>query len=223
MNTRPRIGLDRILADLGTTLLSLAAGEPQAVGDLSGVAIYDRYDNTLMPPGSIVLGVGVRDPAATAALLDEAGRAAAAALIIRAPAVVDDAVRAAVGRSRVVLLELANGASWTQVAALLRSMLAVGQVAGAGPEALGGVPAGDLFALANAVSALLDAPLTIEDMGSRVLAFSGLQESGDQSRVETILGRQVPPRYTALLEERGAFREVHRSNRPVLTTPPRAR
>jgi hypothetical protein len=221
MTTCPRTSLDRVLADLGTTLLDLAAGDPHAAGAVSGVTIYDRYDDTLMPPGSIVLGVGVRDPAETAALLDEIGRAAAAALIVRAPAVVDDAVRAAVGRSKVVLLGLAHGASWTQVAALLRSMLAEGQVDGAGPEALGGVPAGDLFALASAVSALVDAPLTIEDTSSRVLAFSGLQESGDQSRVETILGRQVPPRYTALLEERGVFREVYRSDRPVFVDPAR--
>lgn len=217
----PRTSLDRILADLGTTLLDLAAGDPHAAGAISSVTIYDRYDDTLTPPGSIVLGVGVHDPAETAAVLDELGRAAAAALIVRGPAIVDDAVRAAVGRSRVVLLVLARGASWTHLAALLRSMLAEGQVDGAGPEALGGVPAGDLFALANALSALVDAPLTIEDTSSRVLAFSGHQESGDQSRIETILGRQVPPRYTALLEERGVFREVYRSDRPVFVDPAR--
>lgn len=221
MTMLPRTSLDRILADLGATLLDLAAGDPHAAGAVSSVTIYDRYDDTLTPPGSIVLGVGVRGPAETAALLDEVGRTAAAALIVRAPAVVDDAVRAAVGRSGVVLLGLAHGASWTHVAALLRSMLAEGQVDGAGPEALGGVPAGDLFALANAVSALVDAPLTIEDTSSRVLAFSGLQESGDQSRIETILGRQVPPRYTALLEERGVFREVYRSAGPVYVDPAR--
>jgi DNA-binding PucR family transcriptional regulator len=69
-----------------------------------------------------------------------------------------------------------------------------------GPETLGGLPSGDLFAVANAVAALIDAPVTIEDRSSRVLAFSGRQDEADRSRVETILGRQVPERYSRMVE-----------------------
>jgi hypothetical protein len=98
---------------------------------------------------------------------------------------------------------------------MLRSLLAEDDIGGTIPEGLGGIPAGDLFAVANAVSALLDAPVTIEDPSSRVLAFSGRQEEADQGRIETILGRQVPERYLRLLEERGVFRELYRSERPV--------
>ena len=71
-----------------------------------------------------------------------------------------------------------------------------------------GCPSGDLFAVANAVASLLDAPITIEDRNSRVLAFSGRQDEADPSRVETILGRQVPERYSRILNERGVFREL---------------
>ena len=111
---------------------------------------------------------------------------------------------------------LTRGASWAQLAALLRSLLAEGDVGvAAEPEMLGGMPAGDLFALANAVAALLDAPVTIEDRNSRVLAFSGRQDEADPSRVETILGRQVPERYARMLVERGVFGELNRSDRPV--------
>src|SRR6185295_16844706 len=70
-------------------------------------------------------------------------------------------------------------------------------------------------ALANAVGALLDAPVTIEDRASRVLAFSGHQEESDPGRVETILGRQVPDRYARMLHERGAFRELFHGDEPV--------
>jgi hypothetical protein len=52
-----------------------------------------------------------------------------------------------------------------------------------------------------------------------VLAFSGRQDEADPSRVETILGRQVPERYSRILTERGVFRELHRSDRPVFISP----
>ncbi|MBB5836664.1 PucR family transcriptional regulator [Kribbella italica] len=81
------------------------------------------------------------------------------------------------------------------------------------------MPSGDLFALANATAALLDAPVTIEDRNSRVLAFSGRQDEADIARVETVLGRQVPQRYSRLLAELGIFRELHRTDLPVHVPP----
>jgi len=102
---------------------------------------------------------------------------------------------------------------------MLRAVLAEGDVGVSEPESLGGLPSGDLFALANAVAALLDAPVTIEDRSSRVLAFSGRQDEADPSRVETILGRQVPEKYARILAERGVFEELYRSDRPVLVDP----
>ena len=126
---------------------------------------------------------------------------------------------AAAAESGVALLALTRGASWAQLAALLRSLLAEGDVGEAGPQTLGGMPSGDLFALANAIAALLDAPVTIEDRSSRVLAYSGRQDEADSSRVETILGRQVPERYSRMLAERGVFRELYRSDEPVYVEP----
>jgi hypothetical protein len=102
---------------------------------------------------------------------------------------------------------------------LLRSLLAEGDIGVAEPESLGGLPSGDLFAVANAVAALLNAPVTIEDRSSRVLAFSGRQDEADASRVETIIGRQVPERYAQMLTERGVFRELYRSEHPVVVNP----
>ena len=102
---------------------------------------------------------------------------------------------------------------------MLRSLLAEDDVGAAEDQSLGGLPSGDLFAVANAIASLLDAPITIEDRSSRVLAFSGRQDEADPSRVETILGRQVPERYSRILTERGVFRELHRSDRPVFISP----
>jgi DNA-binding PucR family transcriptional regulator len=204
----PRTGLARVLDDLGTTLIDLVRGDPSRATDIGGVVIHDPDDDQALPPSALVLGVGVRDPAKILGLLD-----GAAALVVRGPVVVSDELAVAVDRSGVALLGLAPGASWTQLAAMLRSLLAEGEVDPS--ETLGGVPAGDLFALANAVASLISAPVTIEDRSSRVLAFSGRQDEADSSRVETILGRKVPPRYTRMLEARGVFQRLYRSDQAV--------
>ena len=221
MTKRPHASLHRVLDDLGATLLELVCGVGGADSDeIGGVAIHDPVDEPTLPRRALVLGVGVHAPADTAALLASLGRHDAAGLVLRSPVTVTAEVTAAVTASGVPLLGLTRGASWTQLAALLRSLLAEGDVGDDGVETLGGIPSGDLFSVANAVAALIDAPVTIEDRSSRVLAFSGRQDEADPSRVETILGRQVPERYSRLLTERGVFRDLYRSDQPVYVEPP---
>ena len=216
MTARPRASLGRVLDDLGATLLELVHGD--ADGDdvaIGGIVIHDPVDEELLPAHALVLGVGLSTPEEIARVIRELGSQKARGLVVRAPVPADPALRAAVDETGVVLLALTPGASWTQVVAMLRSLVAVGDVGVAEPETLGGLPAGDLFALANAIAALVDAPVTIEDRSSRVLAFSGRQDEADPSRIETVLGRQVPERYSRMLTERGVFRDLYRSDRPI--------
>ncbi|HEV2782748.1 MAG TPA: helix-turn-helix domain-containing protein [Actinophytocola sp.] len=219
-NRQPHASLGRVLDDLGATLLELVCGDPDRPGDIGGVAIHDPIEEPALPRHALVLGVGLRRPEEIARLLADLGRHEACALVVRAPVTRSDELAAAARESGVALLGLTRGASWAQLAAILRSLLAEGDVGDAGPETLGGIPSGDLFALANAIAALIDAPVTIEDRGSRVLAFSGRQHEADPSRVETILGRQVPERFARMLAERGVFRELYRSDAPVYVEPP---
>jgi hypothetical protein len=209
-----------VLDDLGATLLELVHGDADKPGDMGGVAIHDPLEEPVLPQHALVLGVGLREPDEIARLLRTLGRQDAAGLVVRSPVPHTDTLRAAAAESGVALIGLARGASWAQLAALLRSLLAEGDVGDAGPQTLGGMPSGDLFALANAIGALLDAPVTIEDRSSRVLAYSGRQDEADSSRVETILGRQVPERYSRLLADRGVFRDLYRSDEPVWVEPP---
>ncbi|MCM4082664.1 PucR family transcriptional regulator [Paractinoplanes hotanensis] len=220
MSQQPRGSLGRVLDDLGATLLDLVHGEVVSSERIAGIAIHDPFDEPHLPRPALVLGVGLREPAEIAGLLRALGPHGAAGLIVRAPVPAGDELRAAAHESGVALLALTRGASWAQLAALLRSMLSQGDVGDAGPEMLGGLPSGDLFALANAVAALVDAPVTIEDPDSRVLAFSGRQEEADESRVETILGRQVPERFARVLSRAGVLRDLHHSADPVFITPP---
>ncbi len=222
MTMRPHASLHRVLDDLGWTLLELVCAAPAGAGpdEIGGVAIHDPADEPALFRRALVLGVGVHAPEDAAALLATLGKYEAAGLVLRSPVNVTAEVTAAVQASGVPLLGLTRGASWTQLAAMLRSLLAEGDVGDDGAETLGGIPSGDLFSVANAVAALIDAPVTIEDRSSRVLAFSGRQDEADPSRVETILGRQVPERYSRLLTERGVFRDLYRSDQPVYVEPP---
>jgi hypothetical protein len=219
MKMRPQPSLRRVLDDLGATLLELVCGDAAAVDEIGGVAIHDPVDEPVLPRRALVLGVGIRSAEEAAELLAVLGKHEAAGLVLRSPAPLSDEVTAAVETSGVPLLGLTRGASWTQLAALLRALLSEGDIGDDGQETLGGLPSGDLFSVANAVAALIDAPVTIEDRSSRVLAFSGRQDEADQSRVETILGRQVPERYSQLLTELGVFRELYRSEGPVYVVP----
>ncbi|WP_344042525.1 PucR family transcriptional regulator [Nocardioides panacihumi] len=218
MSQRPRASLGRVLDDLGDSLLELVAGDPAHDGEIGGIVIHDPDDEPVQPPAALVLGVGV---AATALpeLVRDVGRRGGVGLIVRAPVVLTPRLEAAVRDARLALIGLRRGATWAQLTALLRSLLAEGDLGPAEAESIGGLPSGDLFAVANAVGALLDAPVTIEDRSSRVLAFSGRQDEADPSRVETIIGRQVPERYAKMLTDLGVFRELYREHRPVVVNP----
>lgn len=219
METWPRASLSRVLDDLGSTLLELVHGDPGRVKDIGGIVIHDPMDEPVLPPHALVLGVGLQGEDDVADLLLKLGKEHAGGLVVRAPAPATATVRAAVDQSGVVLLGLTRGASWTQIAAMLRSLLAEGDVGVGEPEILGGMASGDMFALANAVAALIDAPITIEDRSSRVLAFSGRQEEADRGRVQTILGRQAPEHFSRAMSERGVFRELYRSDQPLYIEP----
>ncbi|GFJ96300.1 PucR family transcriptional regulator [Phytohabitans rumicis] len=205
-----RLDLTRILDNLGATLLAAAGGDPRTAGPVGGVAIYDPVDEPVLPPGALVLGVGVTGADRVADLLRRVAAQGAAALVVRAPVEVDGGVRQAVAETGVVLLGLAPGASWAQIHALLRSLTAEAEPAG-----LDAFAGDDLFAVANAICALIDAPVTIEDTESRVLAFSARQDEADHIRIETILGRKVPEPYAQKDAERGAFQRLYRTDGPV--------
>ena len=139
MNMRPRASLGRVVDDLGATLLDLVHGEPDSPEDIGGIVIHDPVDDPVLPPHALVLGVGLHDPDEIARLLADLGKQQTAALILRAPVPTDGVVAAAAERSGVVVLGLTRGASWAQLAAMLRSLLAEGDVGVDQPETLGGI------------------------------------------------------------------------------------
>jgi hypothetical protein len=205
--------LQHLVDDLGTTLLEVIEAPGPLDAEVTGVTIFDPIDDLLVSPGDLLLGVGLAAEADITALIRQLSVPHAAGLVIKTPDAVSDALRDTVRSNEVPLLGLTRAASWFHVAVLLRSLL--DRSALIGEAHLADSPAGDLFAFANAVSALVDAPVTIEDRSSRLLAFSGGQEEADRGRIETILGRHMPSSHCRMLEERGTFRDLYRSKRPI--------
>ena len=207
------------MQDLGTTLLSLLAGDPATIGDVGTVVIHDPADPAPLGSRAFVLGVGLSNPAAVHDLLPKLQRDGAVALVVREPFEVDAGLRSAVQDAQIVLFGLAPGAVWHQLTTLLSVSLAEANETSLAPDTLGTIPTGDLFGVANAICALVDAPITIEDRNSRVVAFSDRQDEADFVRIESILGRRTPDHYAREDELRGAMRAIRSAARPVYLEP----
>ncbi|GAA3659093.1 PucR family transcriptional regulator [Microbacterium marinilacus] len=205
--------LARVLEELGSTFLSDLAPVPDPERRVGGVVVYDPLDDQAVADGAVVLGVGLAGGSALRAVLADAGDRNASAIVLREPVELDEASIAAAGQHGIALLGLTRGASWMQLSAMVQALLAE-RDDDQPQDAIGGLPGGDLFTLANAIAALLDAPITIEDRNSRVLAFSARQDEADPQRIETILERQVPERYARMLTETGFFKRLYSSDVP---------
>lgn len=195
--------MSRLVEAFGTTLVRVLSS-PTSPGDVLDVAIFDAEDPLSASAGDLVLGVGVRDWEAIVSLAERLADRRAAGLVVKAPELDRPPTPLP---ANLTLLGLATDASWSYVTFLVRTLL----VASAGRVD----PGEDLFGLADVVSALVDAPVTIEDKASQVLAFSGRQDETDEGRRDTILGRQVPDRYRQLLEDRGVFRRLAQTSDPI--------
>ncbi|MGA5563557.1 PucR family transcriptional regulator [Streptomyces platensis] len=197
-----------LVEDLGSTVLRLAIERGDPDQPLTGVAIHDGATADQLEPGSVVLGVGVHGDAALREFAADMAAAGARAIVVKGP------LPAAFDDCPLPVVEVNPGASWLHIAATVRERLldrARGQ--------LRSDDTGDLFSVANTISALLGAPVTIEDRSSAVLAWSAGQDRTDEARVETILGRAVTPRGLAALEARGVFARLHADPDPVYVEP----
>lgn len=202
------VALSELLEGVGASILAAPRGADLS-HEVGSVAIYEPGVESELGPASVVLLVGVEGQpniVSAASLLRGSG---VRVVVVRGTPDhgADDGEVAS--RSGVTVLSASRGVSWADLTGLIQRALSVpGSSRQVGSE-------GDLFTFANAVSALLDAPITIEDRNSHVIAFSGRQEEGDDSRIATVLERQVPDQYLRLIEEAGIFDQIYRSREPV--------
>jgi hypothetical protein len=208
VTTGPTLG--DVVEYVGTGLLDVVAapgGLDVVVGE---TVIYDRTERWVGGPHDIVLAVGV-DPSGTDAhdLVRAAAAAGGAAVVVKARGDDGAAALAHTARSQgIALLAATPDVAWGQLHSLVRTAVAAGGMVP--DDGAGGVPIGDLFALANAVAAMAGGPVTIEDPRSVVLAYSNLDDDSeiDEGRRATILGRRVPDEWIQRLQDDGVFRRL---------------
>lgn len=205
--------LSSLVDSLGRALLEVVAAPCGLDVEVNSIMIHDGQEPIEAIGGQIVVGVGLAPGREASSLVASAGSAGAAALVVR-QAVVTPALSEDAAAARIALLSVPPGTAWAQLILLMSSVISRAAFGGAG-ERLAGADAGDMFAVANVIAELVDAPITIEDPQSRVIAFSIRQEEADFARAETILGRQVPSSWLKELQRRGVFQSLLKERGPV--------
>ncbi|MEU9353372.1 helix-turn-helix domain-containing protein [Streptomyces griseoloalbus] len=202
--------LERLLAVMGAGLLEPGTAVPRGglAAVVEGVTLLDPLEPGQWR-GQVLLAVGV-DPQSAAAVdvVRQAAGSGAAAVVFgpgktgRHP----DALRAAAEDAGTAVLLRTAWCGWTELVGALRAGLVLSGVPA--DPAVADVTPGDLNGLADAVAVLVGGAVTIEDVESRVLAYSSTKEDVDELRRLTILGRRVPEWRVAAMREAGFFRAL---------------
>jgi len=212
------ITVQGVVDRVGPTLLHIKLGGATSAAHVTDVVIAGDQ----VGAGDLVLGIGVTTTKDGVELVGRCGEQGAAAVLLKPPLAARAGIRGAAAEAGIAVVEVHLAASWAQLVWLLRSVLdaAADEADHPGPAAagLGARGLGDLFRLADAAAAVIDAPVTIEDANSRVLAYSARQDRTDSARVSTIMGRRVPDEVLARFRSRGVFRELSRG-RPTIFVP----
>jgi hypothetical protein len=174
---------------------------------VSDTVIYDPADPLPVPVGSLVLAVGVDGERERVALMRRLADEGAAGAVIKHDGEPSPTLATAATETGVALLAAPPALAWGQLYTFL-STVANSETGGRDVAEL---PLGDLFALANAVAAMVGGATTIEDPQNHVLAYSSLGHRIDPPREATILGRQVPDEWIQQLRDSGVFRRLWHS------------
>ncbi|SHK95241.1 transcriptional regulator, CdaR family [Pseudonocardia thermophila] len=186
--------LRRLLGALGTPLAEALSTPDGLDVPVSGLAIVDPDDEPDDYAGRFVLVIGARGREAVHAVRG-VDRRGAVAVAVKIGASDPDLLRDATRRAAVVAVR--DDARWDHVEQLLREVLETD----AGPD--------ELFSLAQTTALLTGGLVSIEDTGSRVLAYSRYDSaSADELRRLSVLGWQGPADYLGLLREWGVFDRV---------------
>ncbi|WP_026316165.1 PucR family transcriptional regulator [Actinokineospora enzanensis] len=216
------ITVQGVVDRMGPTLLRLVqavahsdGGVVEGAPQVTDVVIAEAGRRAQAGAGELVLGVAVQSTAEAVELVAQCGAQGAAAVLVKAPYATRNAVKVAAQRVGVAVVEVHAATAWAQLVWLLRSVLDAAADEAANALNVGAGPFGDLFRLADAAAAVVDAPVTIEDANSRVLAYSARQDRTDPARVSTIMGRRVPDDVLARFRSRGVFRELSRGRTAI--------
>jgi hypothetical protein len=203
------VSVRSVVDRVGPTLLH-AVSVPDGCPPVADVVIAESGVTTSIAAGDLVLGVATADVEDAVTLVSHSAEQKAAAVLLKPPLATKSAVRRAAKSADIALIEVQAATAWAQLVWLLRTVLDADDSVDEGDPG-----SGDLFRLADVVASVIDAPVTIEDTNSRVLAYSARQDVTDPARVSTIMGRRIPDDVLARFRSRGVFRELSRGRQTV--------
>ena len=175
-----------------------------------GTAIFDAVDPVPEGPDSVLILVGTRvDSPEVLTVIGDAAAQGFVAVVVkvrdRAPAHLADEA----GRRGLAVLTVADEVPWRHLDGLLASVLGAGRLGADGVSGSGET----LFALVNALGAIIGGSVALEDLEQHVLAYSSVEgQQIDPLRERGILDRRVPDyphhraQYLQVLQATGVVR-----------------
>ncbi|WP_166789761.1 PucR family transcriptional regulator [Cryobacterium fucosi] len=205
------IGVAELLAVLDGSGLRLASRESALRLPLTSPTLFDPLSVSRGPRDGILLGIGVHPTDADSPrIVRDAARRGFGAVIVKSLGLSVETLAAVADAEGMALLVVDDELDWRQVDALLNSALTSASEA---DSSLSATPVGDLFALANAIAAMIGGATAIEDLQTHILAYSTVPgQIIDADRREGILGRRVPDlpenaaQYASVFRAAGAVR-----------------
>jgi len=198
---------------LGQVVAALGADSVELVNPgcaqlrVGGPRLWDGQDAGDVGSRDVLLAVNVEPTAGMLGMLAGTG-VTAVAFKGDARSLTDEANRHGIG-----LLAVSGDLSWDQLYGFLQRAAA----------AQGPTQEKDLFAFANALAALVEGAVSIEDQNGTLLAYSTLEQDIDEARRQTILGRGNPPHWSRRLEAEGYYRLLAEAPGPVRIADPEGR
>ena len=188
--------LGSVLAGLGPLVLR-ALCQPLGSHVTAGLPVLlDTAEGVTAPAGSLLLAVGCRPGSTvTGQAIQAASNSGLAAVVIKSYGDETGPAIAAAQSAGIALLLVDDSVPWTHLHLMLSAGVA-GERRRGDEESVSSVLGGDLFALANAVAAMVGGAIAIEDLHQQVLAYSNVPgQPIDEVRQAGILGRRVPAEF----------------------------
>jgi DNA-binding PucR family transcriptional regulator len=208
--------LRELLTALGNGVVELLDAPAGENVTLASVAMVDDTDlaadiGSLSPMSDVYLLVGIHDERAIAWFSDIANRAAGhrPVAVLWKPTGSAEALAAA-HRARVAAVAVHPRARWDQVFPLIQRVL--GRLPSSADDPDLTATDTDLFELAQIVAQNAGGLVSIEDAQSQLLAYSATDDSADELRTLSILGREGPADYLQLLRQWGVFDQLQRAD-----------
>jgi hypothetical protein len=201
-----RSTLGWLVAQLGPRVMRIECAPAGLEVVVREPVIYDVLVPPATEPGDVVLAIGVGADSADAVDLYRwaAGREAGAA-VFKVGEVVPPRLVAAAEEASVALVTVPLETAWDQLYALIRRVMATSADLPGGEDT---APVGDVFALANAIAAMVGGAVVINDPQLQVIAYSSLDDPIDDTRQRSILGRRPPDDVVRRLRDEGTFSQL---------------